>query len=386
MPVYQNKDKNGKVIYTKDGRSWYFRDYYYNIYGTKKQYKSPYYLTKKEAQEEERKWLDKIVKQDNSDSQYVMFLPVFEEWQAFRKMQLKESTFYGFKTRTDKYIRSYFEKYKLHFIKINTITMWYQKLDKYPLSLDYKNTIITYLRDFFEYCRDNYDFDNKVVAKIQKYRVDTPKDKLKDSEVNFWCYDEWKEFISTVDNYKDWVMYNFLYYTGLRFGEFDALTWKDYDPINKTISITKNLTNKVKGKKFTITTPKTKNSIRLVDLDDELNDILIKYKEYKKANLYNFSEDNFMFGDINYVAPTTFARHLNKYIDKCKEVREDFKRITPHGFRHSHVSLLIELGCDSRDVAERIGDTVKVVEETYYHMFPKKKKITVDKLNKLKKE
>ena len=30
------------------------------------------------------------------------------------------------------------------------------------------------------------------------------------------------------------------------------------------------------------------------------------------------------------------------------------------------MSLLINLGCDSREVAERIGDTVQIVEKTYY--------------------
>ena len=179
-------------------------------------------------------------------------------------------------------------------------------------------------------------------------------------------------------------MYIFLYYTGLRFGEFDALNWKDFDPINKTISITKSLTTKVKCKKYAITSPKTKNSVRIVDLDDNLNNLLIEYKEYKQKKYYNFNESHFIFGDIKYVAHTTFERHLAKFIDKTRQTNSNFKRITPHGFRHSHVSLLIELGCDSRDVAERIGDTVIMVEETYYHMFPKKKKLTVDKLNNLK--
>lgn len=379
MAIYQNKNKEGKVIYTKDGRSWYFRDYYYNIYGVKKQYKSPYYLTRKESKERERKWLDKIVKEENNN-QYVMFFYVFEEWQLFRKMQLKEQTYYNFENRTNKYIKKYFRDYKLHFIKMNIINMWYKELESKTFSLEYKNTLINDLRDFLSYCRDNYDYDGKIVSKIQNYRIDVPNEVLSDAEINFWCYDEWLEFINVVDNYNNWVMYNFLYFTGLRFGEFSALTWKDFDSINKTINITKSITNKVKDKKYIITTPKTKNSIRIVDLDDDLNDILVKYKEYKTKKRYNFSENDFIFGDINYVAPTTFRRHLNKYIDKIV----DFKRITPHGFRHSHVSLLIDLGCDSRDVAERIGDTVETVEKTYYHMFPKKKKITINKLNNLK--
>ena len=48
------------------------------------------------------------------------------------------------------------------------------------------------------------------------------------------------------------------------------------------------------------------------------------------------------------------------------------KVITPHGLRHSHISLLIDLGLDARDVSERVGDTVQVIESTYIHMFPKK--------------
>lgn len=58
-------------------------------------------------------------------------------------------------------------------------------------------------------------------------------------------------------------------------------------------------------------------------------------------------------------------------------------KISPHGFRHSHASLLFHLGCDSHDVANRLGDTVRVVENTYYHMFPSKKSNTVKVLNNL---
>lgn len=45
--------------------------------------------------------------------------------------------------------------------------------------------------------------------------------------------------------------------------------------------------------------------------------------------------------------------------------------------------LLIHLGLDFEDVAERLGDTVEMVQSTYYHMFPEKKSNTVNALNKL---
>lgn len=87
----------------------------------------------------------------------------------------------------------------------------------------------------------------------------------------------------------------------------------------------------------------------------------------------------FVFGNIKCISPTTIRRKLDFYINKT-----NIKRITPHGFRHSHASLLIHLGLDSRDVAKRLGDTVQVIESTYYHMFPEKKSNAVNVLNKLK--
>lgn len=37
MPIYQKKDKNGKVIKDAKGNSWYYRCYYNDIYGNRKQ-------------------------------------------------------------------------------------------------------------------------------------------------------------------------------------------------------------------------------------------------------------------------------------------------------------------------------------------------------------
>lgn len=49
----------------------------------------------------------------------------------------------------------------------------------------------------------------------------------------------------------------------------------------------------------------------------------------------------------------------------------------------NNASLLIPLGLNFEDVAERLGDTIEMVQSTYYHMFPEKKSNTVNALNKL---
>ena len=50
--------------------------------------------------------------------------------------------------------------------------------------------------------------------------------------------------------------------------------------------------------------------------------------------------------------------------------------------KNSHASLLINLGCDSREVADRLGDTIQIVEKTYFHLFSKKKNHSIELLNK----
>lgn len=373
MAVYQEKNKNA---WTKDGRSWYFKCYYKDMYGNTKQKMSKLYLTKKIAQEKEIEFLYKVKTIDETDKD-ITFTTLYLEWLNYKKQQIKITTYYRVKKTIEKHILPYFSKFKLHCIKINTINEWIEELTKSSISLEYQNKIIVYLKEILEYAKDIYDFDGKIVSKIQKHRIDVIQDKTKDSEKNFWTYDEFKKFIEVVDDELYYLMFNFLYFTGLRFGEMIALNWNDINFEEKTLKITKSLSNKIEGQTYIITTPKTKNSVREIDLDDNLIQLLEKHYNREK-NIVNFHKGMFIFGNVRYIPATTFKRKLNQYIKKAF-----VKSITPHGFRHSHASLLIDLGCDSRDVSKRLGDTVEMIEKTYYHMFPKKKKMTIDKINLL---
>lgn len=381
MSVIQEKNKKK---WTKDGRSWYFDVYYTDIYGNRKEKKSKLYKTKTLAKDAETDFLSEVKIIDITDKN-ILFEVVCNEWLEYKKFSIKSSTYYGLKRRVYKHILDFFKSFKLHSIKTNTINNWLEKMNSKGLTIVYLNTIISYLKELLIYARDNYDFDNKVVSKIHKYKIETPQ-KAKESEWNFWTYEEFNTFINNVDNLFWFVIFNFLYYSGLREGEMIALNWYDLIFEKKIVSITKTYTNKVEGDTYLITDPKTKNSIRNTDLDDILIELLKKHYE-SESKIINFSKDFFIFGNIKPLSPTTIARNLDKYIQKTRENTNNpnFKRITPHGFRHSHVSLLINLGCDSRDVADRIGDTIEMVEKTYYHMFPNKKSRTINVLNQYKK-
>ena len=371
MSVYKSNKK------TKDGRCWHYRCYYTDIYGNRKQKESKLFATKREAIDAEVSFL----KKNQTESVIITtikFEDVYNEWLDYKKQLVKSTTFYGIKKLCDKHILKFFEKFKLHSIKINQLQYWKKHILTYNFNSKYSNKIIGYLQEILKYAVDNYDFDTKVASRLQKNKIEQVV-KLTDAEKNFWTFNEWKVFINSVDNEFYYILFNFMYFTGLRFGELCALNWTDLNFKNKTLKIKKNLATKVEGGGYIITTPKTENSNRIIDIDDNLISLLEKHKNHEKK-IINFNENMFMFGNITFLSATTVRRNLDKYITKA-----NVKRITPHGFRHSHVSFLVDIGCDIREIAERLGDTVEMIERTYYHMFPDKKSNTVSTINNFNK-
>ena len=380
MAIYEAKTP------TKDGRKYYFSCYYKDKYGNRKKYKSKKYLGKRECEKAERKFLEETEYRDLTNND-IMFKDLYVEWLEFKRNKVKQTTHYARKKRANLYVLSSFEKYKVHSIKINDVLEWRDKVLSLKISLEQRNRIITDLKEILEYARDNYDFDNKVVAKIQTVKISTIE-KVKDSEWNYITYEEYLQLIEATDNILYKKMFEFLYYTGLRITEFIALTWRDLDLERKTVRVNKILTVKVDYALYDILPPKTTNSIRTIDLPNNLVNMLKKHKK-EEQKIYGFNDSMFVFGNIDFIKETTFRRYLNKYVKlaKIKPKNPNYKEgdsiLTPHGFRHSHASLLINLGLDFKDVAERLGDTPKVVENTYYHMFPQKKSNSVNALNNL---
>lgn len=60
------------------------------------------------------------------------------------------------------------------------------------------------------------------------------------------------------------------------------------------------------------------------------------------------------------------------------------KRIRIHDLRHSHVSLLIELGFSAVAIAGRVGHESIEITYRYAHLFPSKQTEMANKLEELK--
>lgn len=167
--------------------------------------------------------------------------------------------------------------------------------------------------------------------------------------------------------YFGYVMIRFLFYTGLRFSEMQALQWNDLDTENKSISITKDLDYSNQSN-WDFDDLKNSSSNRLVVLDDDTFDMLIKWQDYQKT-LFEVNKDTFIFSYDNGI-PTN--KHFPGHVITRHSKLANVKRIKPHALRHSHASFLISLDVNIIAISKRLGHKdVQEVLKTYGHLYPK---------------
>lgn len=106
----------------------------------------------------------------------------------------------------------------------------------------------------------------------------------------------------------------------------------------------------------------------------------------------DFSNKWFIFGNTRFLPQTTIDNNIKKCFKKAKLEKYT---ITPHEFRNSHVSLLINEYIKSGQtdttkffliVGKRLGHTLEVMQKTYLHLFPNVQEEVVNLLNSLEKQ
>lgn len=159
----------------------------------------------------------------------------------------------------------------------------------------------------------------------------------------------------------DHLVFTLLSYTGMRIGELLALKWGDFNEKQGTIRVTKTLYNPNNHfEKYQLLTPKTKGSVRTIRIDEMLINMLKKHRlkqnEIKLKNRLVYQDNGFIFAredghpQLRKVVETRLKRLLKK--------AEIEKNITPHSFRHTHTSLLIEAGVGIKEIQQRLGHTI----------------------------
>ena len=178
---------------------------------------------------------------------------------------------------------------------------------------------------------------------------------IKDKRVEFWSTSEYERFAYCAMKYPNYYYaFEVLYWCGLREGEMLALTLQDIDLEQAVIYVNK--TYQRFHRQDIISTPKTPSSVRKVSMPAFLCDELREYIDM----LYSPAPDQRIFA----ITKSKLTHRFHKLSEEA-----GLRRITVHGLRHSHVSLLISKKYDIFEVSKRIGHkSIKTTQDIYGHL------------------
>lgn len=326
------------------------------------------FATKREALEWEANF--KLEKTGDMDMTFADFA---ERYKREIYPRLKVSTVANKTNIIDHHVTPCFANKKVVDITKQDVIHWQNDLISYrhpssgkPLSKSYLKSIHNQLSAIFNYAVKFFELRENPAAKVGNMGSE------KEININFWTKDEYMKFAEVMMD-KPFAYYCFetLYWTGMRSGELLALTLDDIDFELGTISISKTY-HYINGEEI-ITSPKTTKGFRKISVPEFL---LEELKDYIKM-IYNLKPTDRLFPTNKSFLGTNIHAGATK---------AGVKQIRVHDLRHSHVSLLIDMGYSAVAIAERVGHESVDITYRYAHMFPSVQKDMAEKLNNLKED
>lgn len=357
MPVYKYTLKNGKTL-------WYVNFYYTDWTGEKKHICKRGFKTQREAKDYEWSFMNQ-----QSNTSDILFSSLVTNYLEDMKHRLKPTTMENKRFIIEKMLLPYFGKQKICDIDTIKIRKWQNELISYrdekgnPFSQTYLKTVNNQLSALMNYAVSHYHLASnpcKSAGSMGKSKAD---------EMNIWTQTEYEQFSNAINKSSMKLAFDILFYTGMRSGELLALTPSDILSTKK-IDINKNY-DKIKGQELFLK-PKTSKSKRCISIPDFLYEDIQNYI----SKLYGIGKGDRIF----YFQKTALEKEIKRISKKI-----GLKLIRVHDLRHSHASMLIELGFTPLEIANRLGhESVKTTLDTYSHLYPDKDQKLADRLNQFR--
>ena len=340
--------KTGKWLIQYRYKDWTGR----NVKSTKRGFK-----TKREAEE----WLRAfLLKQTRSfDMKFSDFVIIYMD---DMKNRLREHTLINKRYVIEDKLIPYFGERRMNEITVADVRTWQNHLIQQGYAPTYLRTIHNHLSTIFNFAVRYYNLQENPCAKagcIGKNHAE---------EMKIWTKEEFQKFSDCLmDKRLSWLSFQILFWTGMRIGELLALTFDDVDLIARTITINKSY-QRLHGEDA-ITPPKTPKSNRVISIPPFLAEDIQDYIQ----SLYVYETDDRLLPVTKNFLESEMRRGV-----KLGGV----KKIRIHDTRHSHASLLIELGFSPKEIAERLGhENVETTLNTYSHLYPNRQERLANRLD-----
>ena len=314
------------------------------------------FKTKKEAEE----WYMQFMLQQ-SDDLTMTFSKFWEVYKDDMKSRIRETTMRNKEYIVQDKLIPYFGDTPLNEITAPKIRKWQSTLMKKGYKPTYLKTINNQLNAILNYAVCYYDLKSNPCHKAGSMG------KSRAEKMDYWTLEEFNRFEdAVVDKETSWIAFKVLFWTGMRLGEMLALTIGDIDFDKSVIHITKSLT-RLDGKDK-VTPPKTEASVRMITMPQELK---LDLQEYI-STIYRPTPKKRIFANI-----TKMKRGIEA---------SGVKKIHLHCLRHSHASMLVQMGFSPLEIANRLGHgRVTTTIETYCHPSMDAQERIADRLTALEK-
>ncbi len=260
---------------------------------------------------------------------------------------LSDNSIFSYTSDLKKFQQHLFNKKSLIEVTASDIKSFIKKEKKQKHSDRTLARKIAVLRHFYKYLDEESIIDKKPTDNIENPDI-------KRHLPEFLTIEEITTLFATMDitnryELRDKAIFELLYSSGLRISELCNLLLDDVDLNNMMI--------RVKGKG---------DKERLVPIGERCIDVLNKYLKEARLVIKKDRVSNYVFlsKKSDKLNRKSVWHFLHKYLDRT-QIK---KNITPHTFRHSFATHLLENNADLRSVQELLGHVDISTTQIYTHL------------------
>lgn len=289
----------------------------------------------------------------------------------------------------------------VHKLNLPYLQNCFDKLSEYNYSNQTNRDVLRIFKNVMNHIKLYYGVPFPFINDIQVPIKPKTYEEIRSKKNNYLEKNELKSILdeiyvmkltaNNIDNKRHYLfmhhIVNFLSLNGMRIGELLAIETKNIDFKNKKLTIDGTILRKPNelGQYGVKDSTKNTSSYRTIDLTERSCTILRNCMlENKKSSKWDkrFNERDFVF--TNYRGNPMYFHRINEALEKARKNLNIDKKITTHTLRHTHISLLTQMGISIKAIMERVGHSDhRTTLEIYTHVTSQMKNDMINKLEEI---